>query len=246
MDKKTSIIIAVIPARGGSKSIPLKNIKKFCGKPLIAWSILAAKESKYIDRVFVSTDNQRIAETAKRYEAEVIDRPEELAGDRVPTEPVVKHVYEWLLKNENYKAQAIVLLMPPTPSRQPRHIDKAIEIFFEKNVDSVVSVNETPANYTPFWTLVRSKQGKVTLYGGISIKDILPQRQAFPFKCYGRNDLLYVLKPSNLFQEKMNLYGDSVELLETEPKYQMDINSPNEWADAEIKFRRIIKTEKKL
>ncbi len=234
-------VIALIPARGGSKSIPHKNIKLFAGKPLIAWSILAAHESRYVSRVFVSTDDAKIARVAKKYGAEIIPRPDALAGDRVPTEPVVRHAIEYL-KTENYPIDAVVLLMPPTPSRQPRHIDAAINLFFKKNVDSVISVNETPANHTPYWTLVRSKTGKVTLFGGKSIKNILPQRQSFPQKCYGRNDLLYVIKPANLFQKKMNLYGNKIELLETEPEFEMDINSPDEWSDAEIKFKRLLKS----
>lgn len=241
---KKSRIIAIIPARGGSKSIPLKNIKKFAGKPLIAWAILATKGSKFIDRIFVSTDHPQIAKVARQYGAEVIDRPVELAGDRIPTEPVLWHAYEWLQDHENYTANTIVLLQPTTPSRQSFHIDEAIKIFYNKKVDSVVTVSQTPAHHTPFWTWVRNKSGKVTLYGGGSIKNMLPQRQVFPFKCYGRNDLVFVIKPSNLAQKPMNLYGDKVEILETDPNYDMDINSPQDWLDAEIKFKRLLRSSK--
>lgn len=234
-------IIALIPARGGSKSIPLKNIKDFAGKPLIAWAILAAKGSKQIDRVIVSTDSEEIAKVAREYGAEVpFMRPAELSGDKVATEPVVKHCYEWLLQNESYKADAIVLLMPPNPLRQSRHLDQAIEIFKNKGVDCVISVNETPANHTPYWTLVRGNDGKVTLFGGKSIKEILPQRQAFPQKCYGRNDIVYVLKPENLLQTPMNLYGDTIELFETEPEYEVDINSPEDWELAELRLQKLL------
>lgn len=237
-------IIAVIPARGGSKSIPLKNIKTFAGKPLIAWSILAAKGSKHINRVFVSTDHPQIAKIARQYGAEVIDRPAEFAQDRTPTEPVVKHAYEWLRDHKGYAADTIVLLQPTTPSRQSFHIDQGIEWFRKTKADSVVAVNETPAHHTPYWTWVRSKSGRVTLFGGGSIKDMLPQRQAFPQKCYGRNDLFFIIKPSNLLQKKMNLYGDRVELLETGTEYEMDINTLQEWHDAEIKFKRLLRASK--
>ncbi len=236
--------IAIIPARGGSKSIPLKNIKKFAGKPLIAWAILAAKGSKLINRVFVLTDHPKIAAVARRYGAEVIDEPAELAGDRVPTEPALRYAYQWLCNHEDYKADTIVLLQPTTPSRQSFQIDEAIKIFYNKKVDSVVTVSQTPAHHTPFWTWVRNKSGKITLYGGGSIKNMLPQRQLFPFKCYGRNDLVFVIKPSNLHQKPMNLYGDKIEILETDPNYDMDINILQDWLDAEMKFKQLLRSTK--
>ena len=237
-------IVAVIPARGGSKSIPLKNIKKFCGKPLIAWSILGALKSKYLDRVIVSTDSPEIAQVAKKYGAEVIARPAELAIDTIGIEPTLKHVYESLLKNEGYKADGLVLLMPTSPTRQTFHIDDAIQIFKDKKVDSVVGVNETPANHTPYWTLVRSPRGKVTLWGDIPLKKILTRRQDFPLKCYARNDLVYVLKPKNLYdKERSNLYGNKVELyiIPDPEKYEADINTPGEWEEAERKVKNLMK-----
>ncbi|MEK7589168.1 MAG: acylneuraminate cytidylyltransferase family protein [Patescibacteria group bacterium] len=237
-------IIAVIPARGGSKSIPLKNIKKFCGKPLIAWSILGAKKSKYLDRVIVSTDSTKIAKVAKKFGAEVIIRPPELAIDTIGIEPTLKHAYETLLKDEKYKADGLVLLMPTSPTRQTFHIDDAIKIFKDKKADSVIAVNETPANHTPYWTLVRSKRGKVTLWGNIPLKKIPTRRQDFPQQCYARNDLIYVLKPKNLYDKEIpNLYGDKVELMiiPDPEKYEADINTPGEWHEAEMKLRKLLK-----
>ena len=236
-------IVAVIPARGGSKSIPLKNLKVFAGKPLIAWSILSAKRSKNVDRVIISTDHPEIARIAKKYGAEVVVRPPELAIDTIGIEPTLKHVYETLLKQEKYKADALVLLMPTSPTRQTFHIDDAIQIFKKKKVDSVLGVNQTPANHTPYWTLTRSPQGKVSLWGGVPLKKILTRRQDFPQKCYARNDLVYVLKPKNLFdKERSNIYGNKIELYEVaDPAiYEMDINTPDEWAEAEIKFQKLI------
>jgi CMP-N,N'-diacetyllegionaminic acid synthase len=237
-------IVAIIPARGGSKTIPLKNLKIFAGKPLIAWSILSAKKSALVSRVIVSTDHPEIAKVAKKYGAEVpFLRPGELAGDKLGIEPVLKHAYEWLLANESYKADGLVLLMPTSPTRQTSHIDDAIKIFEKKKVDSVVGVNETPANHTPYWTLTRSPRGKVSLWGGIPLKKILTRRQDFPQKCYARNDLVYVLKPKNLYdKERSNIYGNKVELYDVaDPAiYEMDINTPDEWAEAEIKFQKLI------
>lgn len=232
-------IIGIIPARGGSKKIPNKNVKKFSGKPLIAWTILCALKSN-VDRVIVSTDDKKIASIAKKYGAEVIIRPAELATDTIGIEPTLKHVYEYLLENEKYKADGIALLMPTSPARQTFHINEAVDIFKKTGADSVLGVNETPANHTPYWTLVRSPKGKVSLWGNISLKNILTRRQDFPQKCYARNDLIYVLKPRNLYDpKKPNIYGNKVELYETSPLYEIDINTPEEWADAEFKIKRL-------
>ncbi len=235
-------IIGVIPARGGSKSIPLKNLKDFCGKPLIAWSIISAKNSK-LDRVIVSTDNPEIARMAKEYGAEVpFIRPSDLAQDTVGMEPVLKHAYEWLKNNENYDADAIMLLQSTSPLRQSFHIDEMIKTFIESGADSVISVNETPANHTPYWTLVKNKEGIVTLWDGTPLRDMLIRRQDFPKKCYARNDLGYVLKPTNLYESKPNLYGNKVELYITPDAhlYEADINSPEEWVGAEGKAFKIL------
>lgn len=235
-------IVAIIPARGGSKRIPRKNIKNFCGKPLIAWTILGALRSKHLDRVIVSTDDKKIAKTAKKYGAEVpFLRPAELAIPTIGIEPTLKHAFQWLLENENYKADALVLLMPTSPLRQTRHIDEAIDIFKKTKADSVLGVNETPANHTPYWTLIRNKNGKVTLWDGKSLKNITTRSQDFPKKCYARNDLVYVLKPKNLFEKKSNIYGNRVELyiIPDPSNYEADINTPDDWRDAEMKFKKL-------
>ncbi len=237
-------IVGVIPARGGSERVPNKNLKNFCGKPLIAWAILSAKKSKYLSRVVVSTDNPAIAKIAKKYGAEVpFIRPPKLATSTIGIEPTLKHTYDWLFKNEGYTADVLVLLMPTSPLRQTFHIDEAVEILKNTGADSVLGVNETPANHTPYWTLIKSAKGKVTLWGGVPLKNILTRRQDFPKKCYARNDLVYVLKPKNLFEKKSNLYGKKVELYITAnpARYEADINTPDEWEDAEIKFKRLLK-----
>ena len=243
MTKKNKII-AIIPARGGSKGIPEKNIKKFCGKPLIAWAILAAKKSKLLDRIIVSTDNPKIAKIAKKYGAEVpFLRPKELATPTIGIEPTLKHTYEWLLQNEDYKADGLALLMATNPLRQHFHINEAIKIFADKKADSVVAVNETPANHTPYWTLVQTNSG-VSLFGNIDLKNILTRRQDFPQKCYTRNDLIYILKPKNLYEKKPNLYGKKVELYVTNAIYEADINTPEEWLMTEMKFKRLKQNQK--
>ena len=134
-------IIAIIPARGGSKGIPRKNIKILASKPLIAWTIEAAKNSKYLDRVIVSTEDEEIAEISKKYGAEVVERPEELATDASPTGSVIEQVIAYLEQNESYNPDAIVLLQPTSPLRFAHHIGEAVKTFLEGGYDSLVGVS---------------------------------------------------------------------------------------------------------
>ena len=125
-------ILAIIPARGGSKGIPRKNIKPLAGLPLIAHSVLAAQESNFITRSVLSTDNNEIAECAKKYDCEVpFIRPANLAGDYSRDLEVFQHCLSWLEINESYSPDIVVHLRPTAPLRTATHIDKAIKIFLE-------------------------------------------------------------------------------------------------------------------
>ncbi len=135
-------IISIIPARGGSKKIPKKNIKLLAGKPLIKYSIEVSLKSKYINRTIVSTDDSEIAGIAKKLGAEVIMRPKELATDSCATEPALQHVVDYLKEKEGYNVDVIVLLQPTCPLRAVKDVDNAIELLIKKNADSVVSVFE--------------------------------------------------------------------------------------------------------
>lgn len=136
-------IVVIIPARGGSKRLPGKNIKMMNGKPMIAYSIEAGRQSKYIDRIIVSTDDDEIADVSKEYGAEVLMRPSELAQDDTASMPVFKHVHEHLL-SENYVADTYVILQPTSPLRTVKDIDDAIGIFIEKECYSVIGVYLNP------------------------------------------------------------------------------------------------------
>lgn len=133
-------ILAIIPARGGSKGILNKNIKPLLGKPLIAYSIEEAHKSKYIDRTVVSTDDEQIKKVAQDFKAEVIDRPEELAQDTIPINLALTHAVNFLEKKEGYKPDVVLLLQPTCPLKEAKHIDEAIEKFISGNYDSLVSM----------------------------------------------------------------------------------------------------------
>jgi len=135
-------LLAIIPARGGSKRLPNKNILDLAGKPLIVWTIDAAKQSKYIDRIVVSTDSSRIAETALKAGAEVpFLRPETLAQDDTSTYEVVDHTLTEL-RNHGNQYECLLLLQPTSPLRTAEHIDSATDLFTTKNADAVISVTE--------------------------------------------------------------------------------------------------------
>ena len=158
IEKNNQKILAIIPARGGSKGIPRKNIRLLAGKPLIAYSIEAARQSRKVDRVIVSTEDTEIAKIAERYGAEVIKRPQDLAKDDTPTESVIEHVLYHLEKTEGYYPSYVMLLQPTSPLREPSDIDCALKKMMDENADSLLSVCEndhflwsketiTPLNY---------------------------------------------------------------------------------------------------
>ncbi len=127
------MILGVTPARGGSKGVPRKNIRSFCGEPLIAWTIKAARESRLIDRYIVSTEDAEIADVARQYGAEVIPRPAALATDEATTEGVLEHVLALI------PAETVVLLQATSPIRNDSLIDSCIQRFIETQADSLAT-----------------------------------------------------------------------------------------------------------
>lgn len=141
---KKANIIGIIPARGGSKGVPKKNIKEIGGFPMIAYSIIAGQMSKEIDRCIVSTDSQEIADIAKKYDADVpFLRPSKFATDSSTDIEYIKHAIDWFDKNEGYMPEYWVLLRPTTPLREPKVIDAAIrEMLNQQEATSLISIHE--------------------------------------------------------------------------------------------------------
>lgn len=135
--------LAVIPARGGSKRIPRKNIKDFCGKPIIAWSIQAAIEAKCFDRIIVSTDDDEIAQIARSYGAEVpFKRPAHISDDYAITAAVVKHAIEWLHQEESIELDWVCCIYPTAPFITTQDLNDSLSTIIEKNCDFVFPVTE--------------------------------------------------------------------------------------------------------
>ena len=239
-------ILGIIPARGGSKSIPRKNIRDFLGKPLIAWTIQSSLESGVLDRLIVSTDSEEIASIARQYGAETpFIRPPELATDTTPTLPVLQHAVKWLRENENYTTELTMLLEPVSPCRQPRHIIEAFQTFNAgKEVDSVVSVTEAPAQYNPLWVFKIGQNGLAQLFTGEKLKDIVPRRQSLP-KIYAKNGALYLFRTDCLFRNPPSIFGETTKLYVVEKEYNIDIDDESDWIIGEERLRLILEQETK-
>ncbi|NTW83458.1 MAG: acylneuraminate cytidylyltransferase family protein [Chlorobiaceae bacterium] len=141
--------VAIIPARGGSKGLKDKNIYPVAGRPLLSWTIGQALESRLVDRVFVSTDDPGIAEVARAFGAEVIDRPEEIAGDKATSESALLHAISVIDKEFGMPVGTVVFLQATSPLRKPGDIDAAIEHFRKEGADSLISV--TKADDLTIW-----------------------------------------------------------------------------------------------
>jgi N-acylneuraminate cytidylyltransferase len=155
----SSEIFAIIPARGGSKGVPKKNIRLLSGHPLIAYSIAVAKLSSWIDRIIVSTDSEEIVEISRFYGAEVpFIRPQTIAGDKSPDRDFVLHALNWFTEHENKIPGYLVHLRPTTPLRIPQLVDEAIEQFLSNpNATSLRSGHETPES--PFKWFMKDEDG---------------------------------------------------------------------------------------
>ncbi|MEH7367684.1 acylneuraminate cytidylyltransferase family protein, partial [Priestia megaterium] len=190
-------IVAVIPARGGSKGVPGKNIKLLNEKPLIAYSIEAAKGSSYIDRLIVSTDDSEIKDIAVKYGAEVpFLRPKELSEDTTPTLPVLQHVVNYLEK-EGDTVDVVITLQPTSPFRTSNHIDEALEKLLQSPSESVVSLSEV--DYHPYWM---KKVSNGTIHSYIESEKEYLRRQDLP-KVYKMNGAIFITPRNVLMEERL-------------------------------------------
>lgn len=237
-------VLGIITARGGSKSVPRKNIKTFVGKPLIAWAVDALAKSGVMDRVVVSTDDEEIAAITTQHGAEVpFLRPPELAADHTPTLPVLQHAVSWLRDHEGYWPQCVVLLEPTAVGKRPFHIKGVVDMFFEKGVDAVISVSEVPSVVNPHWQLIVDPNGRVEIFTGGSMKEVIRRRQDLP-KTYYRNSSIYAFKPELLFSESPSFYGEDVRAYTIAGKYAFDLDTPEDWIAAEARFKKILEEER--
>lgn len=227
-------ILALIPARGGSKGIPGKNIRDFAGYPLIAWSIAAALKAKSVSRVIVSTDDAEIAEIARKYGAETpFIRPQEIAQDRTTDFPVFVHALKWLEDTEAYRPKIVVQLRPTSPIRPVDCVDNAVRMLVEyPDADAVRGV--VPASQNPYkmWRFHGYQKPMKPLLEveGISEPYNAP-RQILP-PVYWQTGHIDAIRTSTITR-KLSLTGDVVYPLVIDPRYTVDIDTLADWSKYE-------------
>jgi YrbI family 3-deoxy-D-manno-octulosonate 8-phosphate phosphatase len=227
-------ILALIPARGGSKGIPRKNIRNFAGFPLIAWSIAAAKQSQFVTRVIVSTDDEEIAAVARTHAAETpFLRPAEFAQDNTTDLPVFEHALAWLEANEHYQPDVLIQLRPTSPIRPRDCVDSAIRILTEhEDADCVRGVVPAGQNPHKMWRFAGADRPMNPLLevDGIAEPYNAP-RQILP-PVYWQTGHIDAIRASTI-REKHSLTGDVIYPLVIDPRYTVDIDHLSDWAKYE-------------
>jgi len=228
-------VLGVVTARGGSKGLPGKNTKLLGGKPLIAYTIEAARASRVFDRLIISTDDERTAAIARELGCEVpFMRPAELAHDDTPHLPVMIHAAAWLRDHDGYQPPWTMILMPTSPFRQPRHMQEAVELAVSSGADSVVSVEEMPPHFHPLRAVTVDPGGWARLFaGGEPVRHRPVRRQGLPPAAV-LNGAIYLFRTALLFDPaEPSLYGDQVAAYRITAPYGHNIDSAADWAEAE-------------
>ena len=217
--------IGLIPARSGSKRVLNKNTKLLCGKPLIAYTIEAANNSKLLDRVIVSTDSEAIAEVAIKFGAEVpFLRPQNISMDDTPDQPVMAHMIEWLQNNENYSFDLLAYLRPTTPFKTATFIDNAIKYIQRDQIfSSVRSVTKAEGVFHPFWMYKKNNNVLQSFIDNVDISKYY-QSQLLP-SCYRLNGVIDVLRRAEIINNKLNPYGRKIGAFVIDEKYSIDIDN---------------------
>ncbi len=227
-------VLGVVTARAGSKGLPGKNTRPLAGKPLIAYTIDAARESGAFDRLILSTDDEQAMAIAKAHGCEVpFVRPAALATDDTIHLDVMIHAAAWLRDHERYEPEWTMILMPTSPLRQPRHIVEAIELAVRTGTDSVVSVDEMPAHYNPMRAIAIDEQGMATLFvGRRPVRERPNRRQDMP-PVWVLNGAIYLFRTRLLFEATPTLYGDRVAAYVMPPPSGLNIDDAEDWDRAE-------------
>jgi len=221
-------VLGLIPARGGSKGVPGKNLRPLAGRPLLEYAARAATDSGVLTRVVLSTDSHEIADAGRRAGLEVpFTRPSDLAQDDTPMLPVVQHAVDTLAA-AGWITDVIVLLQPTSPLRRPEHIRNAVALLQRTGADSVVSVVEIPRHLSPDY--VMRIEGDV-------LRPFLPEgarvaRRQDARPAYSRDGTVYAFRRETLKQFG-NIYGDTCRPLVLDPADSLSIDSPADWDVAE-------------
>jgi CMP-N,N'-diacetyllegionaminic acid synthase len=216
-------VVALVPARGGSKGIPRKNLAPLAGKPLLQWTLEAARGAESVTRVVVSTDDDEIAEVAREHGAEILPRPPELAADDVPMLDVIRHALGQL-----GACDVLVLLQPTSPLRRADHVDGAVRLLVDSGADCVASVVEVPHRYEPE-SLMDVRDGRLVARSA-------PSTRQAKEHVYARNGpAVLALRPARLGDE---LYGGDCRAFVMEERDSLDVDTPQDLELAELLLHR--------
>jgi len=226
IDGKT--IVAIIPARGGSKRLPHKNILPLQNKPLIAWTIDAGLQSQFVDRVIVSTDCNEIADIAIKYGAEVpFIRPDDIAGDFTSTDSVILHCLETI--SDQFKADIVVILQPTSPLRTSSDIDVVLRKLVDKKANGVVSVCK--CEHSPFWSNTLPESGEMNFFLKEEVKG--KRSQDLP-TCYRLNGAIYAFSVDFIINNLGIGYSEGVFSSEMPTIRSVDIDNALDFKLAEV------------
>jgi N-acylneuraminate cytidylyltransferase len=223
-------VLAIIPARGGSKGIPRKNIRDFAGFPLIAYSIAAAQQSEAVTRVIISTDDEEIAAVAREWGAETpFLRPAELARDETLDLPVFEHALHWLSENEAYAPDLVIQLRPTSPVRPTDLIDRAVaELLAHPKADSVRGIVPAGQNPHKMWRVgADGRMQSLLKVEGIAEPYNAPRQELPPI--YWQTGHIDVIRPGTIL-EKRSMSGDVILPVHIDPQYTIDIDNLRDWA----------------
>ena len=226
--------LAIVPARGGSKGIPRKNIRNFAGWPLIVWSIAAARQADAVTRVIVSTDDEEIAAAARRYGAEApFLRPPEFAQDNSTDLPTFEHALKWLAEQEGYQPEVVVQLRPTSPLRPPDIIDRAVKVLLShEDADCVRGVVPAGQNPHKMWCIAQENAPMTPLLEveGLAEPYNAP-RQILP-QIYWQTGHIDAIRVDTILH-KGSMTGDKIYPLIIDPRYTVDIDNLADWAKYE-------------
>ena len=230
---KNKTFLAVIPARGGSKRLPRKNLLELCGKPLIGWSIEAGLKNKYVDKVVVSSDDDEIINISKKFGADTIKRPSALATDKATTFDTIKHALE-----NTGKYDYLLLLQPTSPLRDAKHIKESIEMLEEKNADAIIGVSEV--EHSPLWSNTLEKDNSMHNFIKEKLKNIRSQDLEKYFRV---NGAIYLCKIDRLIQEKSFFLSANIYAYKMKNMDSIDIDEEIDFDLANLTMKRKITNE---
>jgi len=228
LSAESSRVLGLVPARGGSKGVPGKNVRPLAGHTLLEYTARAARESGVLDRIILSTDSSEIAEAGRRAGLEVpFMRPAALAADDTPMVPVIEHALA-AMSGQPWSPEIVVLLQPTSPLRRPDHIRDAVRMLRDTGADSVVTVVEVPRHLSPDYVM-RIEGGR--------LKPFLPDgarvtRRQDARPAYSRDGTVYAFRRSTI-ERSGGIYGNDCRPLLIDAGDSLSIDSPADWDEAE-------------